>query len=177
MILDVFHKPVLVPAHLEEVVALRETFDRPVTFRAQALHDITFGPEAFVKGAVPAAVVGLINQLLVIEGLQIALHDGLVLGIGRANEAVVGDVELFPEMLELRRQPVAVTHGVRAGLFRGLLHLLPMLVQAREKKHVVAREAPVPRRHIGGDGRIGMSDVRDVVDVVNGGGDVKGVLH
>ena len=138
MSLDVFDQPVLVLAHLEEVVALAESFDRPLAVRTQPIHDILLRPEPLVEGAVPAGVVGAVDQILVKQRLERLLDIGLVFRIRGADEGVVGNVQPLPEGLELRRQTIAVRLRVHRRLLRGLLDLLAVLVEAREEEDVVA---------------------------------------
>src|SRR5205807_9939028 len=130
MILDVRDETVLILAHPEEVVALAQPLDWPLTIRAEPLHDILFGPETLVEGAVPAGVVGSVDQLLVVEGRERLLDVSLVLGVGRADEGVVRDVEALPEGLELGCEPVAISLGIHRHFLRSLLYLLSVLVEA-----------------------------------------------
>ena len=99
-----------------------------------------------------------------------------MLGIRRPDEGGIGDVQLPPEHLELRRELVAVDLGVDAGLGGSLLHFLTMFIEAGEKKHLASAQTPVACQHVGGYGGVGVTDMRDIVNVVNRGGDVKGVL-
>ncbi len=57
------------------------------------------------------------------------------------------------------------------------MHFLSVFVRSREKKDIVAGETAVSGKHVGGYGRIGMSDMGYVVDIVNGGGDVELLAH
>ena len=54
-----------------------------------------------------------------------------------------------------------------------LLHLGAVLVGAGEEEDVVAQLPVEARRHVGGRRRVGVPDVRHVVDVVDGSGDVE----
>src|SRR5262249_79743 len=60
-----------------------------------------------------------------------------------------------------------------AALTSGALNLDAVLIGARQKKHVVAGKTFIAGQHIGGDGRVRMTDVRHVIDVVNGGGEIE----
>ena len=61
------------------------------------------------------------------------------------------------------------------GLGRGLLNLLAMFVEPGEKEHVTSTQPPVARQHVGGNGGVGVSDMRHVVHVVDRRRDVKGL--
>ena len=56
-----------------------------------------------------------------------------------------------------------------AALGGGLRDLLPVLVEAREKLHVVAAHATIPRDDVGADLLVRVTDVRIAVRVVDGG--------
>src|ERR1039458_3675522 len=92
--------------------------------------------------------------------------------LGRADEIVVRDPELFPEVP--KRRCVAVGHDDRgdAFLFRDLLDVLAVLVRAGQKTHVLSREAEIAGKRIRDDRGVEMPDVGPVVDVVDRGREV-----
>jgi len=59
-------------------------------------------------------------------------------GVGGADEPVVADLELLPQVLEPRRDRVAVGLGLHALLARDALDVLPVLVGAGQEEDVVA---------------------------------------
>ena len=77
MLLDVFDQAFLILPHLEEIVVLAELFDWTFAVGTEAVLDIFFGPEPFIKCAVPSSVISLINQLFIVELLKISLNDCL----------------------------------------------------------------------------------------------------
>ncbi len=97
----------------------------------------------------------------------------MVAGLGGPDEIVVGDVEAGPRLPVAGAGLVGLLLRGQAVGFGGALHLEAVLVGAGEEEHVVAAQ-PVPAGHgVGGDRRVGVADVGGVVDVVDGGGDVK----
>ena len=108
------------------------------------------------------------------HALEHLLHDPLVLGVGSADEEVVGDLELGHERPEPRR----VLIGERLGLHplgeRGVSDRLPVLVGAGEKEHILIALSHVARDDVGGDRLVRVPEVRDAVDVGDRGGDVEG---
>ena len=177
MLVDICHQPVLVLAHLEEVVGLAELVQGPLAVRTEAAHGVFLGPEALIERAIPAGIARLIDFLFVVEGLQCPLHHGLVPRFRRPHEVVVRNVQALPELLKLRRELVAMRLRRDAPLRSGLLNFLAVFVEAGEEKDVVAFETLVAGQHICRNRRVGMADVRDIVDVVNGSRDVKGLRH
>jgi hypothetical protein len=52
-----------------------------------------------------------------------------------------------------------------------------VLIGAGDKQHGVTGQTVVAGEHIGGHGGVGVAEVRDIVDVIDGGGDKKGAGH
>src|SRR5437867_5220053 len=123
MPLDVRDQPLLVLAHPEEIVRLAELLDRPLALRTQAADDIFLSPEPFVEGAVPARIGPLINLAFVIQLLQRLLHYPRMARLRRTDKVVVRDVQPFPQVHELRSQPVTMRLRRNPGSGRRLLNL------------------------------------------------------
>src|SRR6188472_292760 len=104
--------------------------------------------------------------------MKVSLNDCLVRSIRRSDECIVRNIQAFPEMLKLRGELVTMRLRIDSRLYRGLLHLLSVLVEAGQEKDIMSTEPPIARKHIGGDGRIGVSDMRDIVHVIDRGSDV-----
>lgn len=62
---------------------------------------------------------------------------------------------------------------VNAGFGSGLLHFLAMFIETGEKEYFASTQSPVARQDVSRNGGIGVSDMRDIIDVVNRGGDVE----
>ena len=92
-----------------------------------------------------------------------------------ADEAVERDVETLVHLLEPER--IAGRDFQRRQLlgFRGLGHLLTVLVGPGEEEHVLAVEPLKPRQRIGRDRLIGVADMRHTVRVCDRGRDVESV--
>ncbi|MCG3768269.1 MAG: hypothetical protein JW394_0373 [Nitrospira sp.] len=73
MLFDVVEQAFLILSHLEKVVMLAELLYRAFAVRAEAGCDILFRPKPFVEGAVPASVIGFVNQACIEELLKISL--------------------------------------------------------------------------------------------------------
>src|SRR5262249_43308753 len=99
--------------------------------------------------------------------------DGGVDRVGGADEALVVDEEMLPGLAEADDDAVGERFGLLARLLRRADDLLPVLVGAGEHEGVLPAGAVVAREGVGDDGRIRVADVRRVVDVVDGGRDVK----
>ncbi len=148
--------------------------DRPQVDRAAVVVDeLVLGVVGLARDAVEALVGAELDVAGVVDLLE-ELLDGLVVaGLGRTDEVVVGDVEGVPGVAEVLGGLVDELLGRDpAGLGRPL-HLQPVLVGAGQVEDVVAPEPPPPGEHVAGHRRVGVTDVRNVVHVIDGGGDVE----
>ena len=73
----------------------------------------------------------------------------------------------FQRVLELGCQLIAMGLRVDAGFGRGLLNFLSMFIEPGEKEDVASSQAPVASEDVGSYGRIGVSDMRHVVHVID----------
>ena len=83
---------VLVLPHFEKIIMLAELLDRAFAVRTNAVGHVFFCPEPLIERAIPARVVGFINQLLIEQLLKVSLDDVLMLSVGRSDKRIVGDV-------------------------------------------------------------------------------------
>jgi hypothetical protein len=95
-----------------------------------------------------------------------------VVGVGGADELVVADPELVPERLEAAADLVGVLLGGASPAFGRLFDLLAVFIGPGEEEGLQPRHAGVDRQGVGDDGGVGVADVGDVVDVIDGRGDV-----
>ena len=164
---------VLVPREEEVVVLLLEPRRLDAVVRAGAVGgQVALVPETLAGGAVQAAVGALLD---VAGGAQLVderLHEGLVLGVGRADEEVVGRVDAPRQVLELGRHLIDVLAWREPARLGGLGDLGAVLVGAGEEEDVVALLAMEAGEDVGGDRRVGVTQMRLAVDVVDRGGDV-----
>ena len=168
--LDVVDQPLLVFAHAEEVVGLPDRGDFAPAFRALALDQILFRIETLAADAVPAGVFGFVNLVAVVKFLQDLPDHLLVVFVGGADEAVVGDAEPFPQLLEAHDGFIRLLLRGNSPFGRCLFDLLPMFVGAGQEEGIHIQRTVVARQNVGQDRGVGMTDVRLVVDVVNRGG-------
>ncbi len=89
----------------------------------------------------------------------------------RADEVVVRDLELAPEVLEERRLGIAPLLRRHPVLGCCLGHLLAVLVHARQELHVVAGSPAEACLHIAEHRAVGSSQMRSGVHIVDGRGD------
>jgi hypothetical protein len=91
-------------------------------------------------------------------------------------KVIVRAIEHANHLLEFRRVAIGKFGRGDALRLRRLQHLDAVLVGASEEEHVATLQATEARKRIGGDGLIGMTDMRRVVRIGNGSGDVVGPL-
>ena len=167
----------LVRTHLEEVVLFLEPFHRAVADRvALVFVEFVFAEEAFFADGVPAFVFLRVNFALVPELLQTFLHKSLVFRHRGADEEVVLDVHLLPEVFEAVVVFVHVFLRSHVTLGSGALHLLAVFVGTGQEKCLVADDLVEAGKDVSKNGRVGMPDMRGIIDVINRSGDVK-IFH
>ena len=120
----------------------------------------------FVADGVPAGVLAEVDVTVLFHALPDGLGCYIVVGVGGADEAVVADVQGVVHGLE--------ACGVLVGEFLGgFAELLAVLVGAGHEAYVEAVEELEAGQHVGGDGFVGVADVRVAIGIGDGGGDVE----
>ena len=173
--LDRLAQPGLVRREAEEEVLLLGPLAGPLVVGADVvrLAQLLLVLEALAARAVPAAVLPEVDRVPAVGRLRLAqarpqLQDAPAVDVlGGPDEAVVADVVPVPQRAERRRDDVAVLLLGDAPLARDPLDVLPVLVGAGQEEDVLPPEAPRARQRVGGDRRVGVADVRHVVDVVD----------
>ena len=137
---------VLEARQAEEVVLLLELLDRQLVDRAEvAGQQVVVAVVQLAAHAVLAPVQVELDVAGVVAALQ-QLDDGRpVPRLGRADEVVVGDLQVLPRLGELRGDRVGERLRLEPGRLGGPLDLQPVLVGAGEEVDVVAEQA-VPAR-------------------------------
>ena len=176
VVLDVLDEPLLVFAHLKEVVALLYLNNFPTAIRTVAFSQVFFSPESLIGDAVPARIGTLVNIPAVEELLKKVLYYIDVALLGGANEVVVRDVKTAPEVLKTDNHFVAVLLGCFPPLPGGLFHLLAVLICTGEKHDFASGYPHVSRYHVSCHGCVNVPDVGDVVDIVDGCRHVEGAF-
>ena len=126
-----------------------------------------------VADGVPAGVLTEVDVTVLFHTLPDGLGCDVVVGVGSTDEAVVADVQRVVHGLETCGVLVGEFLGGFAELLCGGLHLLAVLVGAGHEAYVEAVEALEAGQHVGGDGFVGVADVRVAIGVGDGGGDVE----
>ena len=99
------------------------------------------------------------DEPVVVDRLDEALHRLRVTRLGRADEVVVRNAEAPPGPLELTGHPVDPVLRVHSLRLGGTGDLQAVLVDSGEEEHLVADE-PVPARQgVGDDRRVGGPEV------------------
>ena len=134
-----------------------------------ALLNLRLGEVGLIGHAVPAVIAALIEIAGLLHALPQVLHGMMLARLGGADEIVVGNLELAPEVLEEGRLGVApLLRGGKAVLLGGLGDLLAVLVHAGQELDVIAGGATIASLNVGDDGGISRAQVRIGVDVVDG---------
>ena len=86
--------------------------------------------------------------------------------VGGADKAIQADAPAFPELAVGITDGITVILGTLLLRLGGALDLLTMFIDPRDERDALSSEASEPRQSIAGDGRIGASEMRAIVDVV-----------
>ena len=105
---------------------------------AAAVDEVVLVVERLAGRAVEARVGALVEVAALAHALHEALHERLVLGIGRADEEVVRRLDLAGELAEALGDRIGPLLRRDARRGRRLLHLGAVLVGAREQERVGA---------------------------------------
>jgi hypothetical protein len=167
----------LIFAHSEKVIFLRDFCYLAEAIGTLPLRKILFGPEPFAGDTVPPLVAVLIDLASIVKILKDLLNNLLVADLCGADEVVVGDIEPLPEGLEPFDHFIAVGLRIDSPFLCGLLHFLTMFIRAGEKEGLITFESLKAGEDVGRNGRIGMADMGNIVDIVDGSGDVESAFR
>jgi hypothetical protein len=173
----VIDQPGLILAHPEKVVLLRDLTHGTETIGTFSLREVFLRPEPFTRNTIPSLVIILIDLPPVVKVLKDLLNHLLMAVFGGSDEVIVRDVQPFPEGLKPFDHLITVSLRIHPPFLGGLLHLLAMLVGAREKEDLVTLKTLVASQDIRSDRGIGMPNMGNVVHIIDGCGDVKGPLR
>jgi hypothetical protein len=170
-------QPGLILAHPEKVVLLRDLTHGTETVGTSSLGEVFLSPEPFTGNTIPSLILILVDLSPIVKVLEDLLNHLLMAVFGGSDEVIVRDVQPFPEGLKPFDHLITVSLRIHASFLGGLLHLLAVLVGAREKEDRVPLKTLVASQDIRSDRGIGMADMGNVVHIIDGCGDVKGPLR
>ena len=136
--------------------------------------ELTLRVEGLVPNRVPALVSAEVDVSLVLELLPEGFHRLHVSTVCCPYEVVGRAVEAVTESSEHRRDLVRELNRRLLAAGRTLLHLLAVLVRPGQEEHLPAVLAVEPGDGVSGDSRVGVSEVRQAVHVVDWGADEVG---
>ena len=164
-------------AHAEKIRLLLHLLHGAVAVGTTAvLIELQLRPIALARCAVKPLVRPLVNVALVIDALEDVLYKHIVALLRGADKIVIRDAKQPPEFLEARNNAVNVLNGGHALLCGRLLDLLPVLIRAGQKEHIIARKPLEACNRIRNGGAVSVADMEFGTRVVDGGRDVKGLL-
>ena len=134
---------------------------------------VFFLQKLLLPGAVETAVFGLINFAFIEQALQEIAHHPLVPLLRRADEIIIGNMELHAQFPKFRADFVRELLRRDAARPGSLLDFLPVFIGACEKKHLVSHQPPETRNDVRQHLFVGMAEVRRTVYIIDGGGQVK----
>ena len=130
--------------------------------------DLAFRVEGFIRYAVPALMLALVEVSFLLQYLPCVLHALIVLLVGSPNEDIVANVYACCKILEHLGTLVAEGFWVRLCFRSSLLDLHAMLVCAREQYRFPALDLLPTLKHIREEHRVHVADMRSGIDVEDG---------
>src|SRR5581483_3712859 len=165
-------QPVLEFGELEIEILFGDRLRGPSAIRAR-IAGFRFADVEFVEDAILSGVGAFVDITVLETPVEQVLDHAGVLGVGGALEPVDLQAQDFPLPAEFLRNEIGELLRRPAGGAGGALDLLAMLVGAGgEDYRLEALHALKALDRVGGDGRIGVADVRSSVDVVDRRGEV-----
>ena len=163
----------LILTHFEEPVLFFDAFNIP---KLPGLHFCFSNKTLFCDG-IPSLIFTLINIPIIIDLLQNRLNDFNMPILRCADEVIIFDLKLFPQLQKSQSELIAVLLRRNIAAFCSLLDLLPVLIQAGQEKNLTTRIAMKAGKHISQYRGISMPDMRFIIYVINGGCDVEFIAH
>ncbi len=129
--------------------------------------------EILVRNAVPAFVFALVDVAPIEKLEEKLLNSRFVKVHGRPDEEIRLAGEVFGQVDEADDDLIGPGPGIDAVLDGCFLHFLAVLVRAGEKKDLPAAHLHEAGQGVGDDGRVGVADMGNAVDVVDRRRDVE----
>jgi hypothetical protein len=114
---------------------------------------------------------------LLVKAGENLLHYLFMPGLRGADEIIIRALQPGSKAFPNQSQLVTVLLWLLMFGDRGLLHLLPVLIQTGQEIRVLAHAPARARNHIGDYFLIGVAQVRRTVDVINGCRQIKAFAH
>ena len=171
MLRVVVAQPFLKRRQLEEVALFRDALDLAAANLTASVDQLSIGHEDLVDGAVPPFVLALVDVPAIADPPPQRLRGRIVPRFGRPDEIVVGNIQQRGEVPELFRHLVGERLRRQTGPGRGALYLLAVLVRAGQEEDVVAEQPVRTGGGIRNHRRVGVTEMRLGVDVVDRRGD------
>ena len=131
MLVVILHEFVCVFAHPEEICLFFSELYLSAAVGTFAVHELTFRPEGFARGAIPALVLAFVYISLFEKSFEYLLHLLLVIRVGGADKFVVTRIHQIPDAFDLRRRLVDVSLRRRTCRLCLLLNFFSVLVRTR----------------------------------------------
>ena len=94
-----------------------------------------------------------------------------------ADEGIIGYIQGFPQVFVPDHHLVGKLYRLQSLLLGRFFHFLPVLVRSCQEEDIFSGEFLETAYSVGDDCSVGVPDMRDIVDVIDGGSDVKRFLR
>src|ERR1039458_7519168 len=134
---------------------------------------VFFREKSLFLRRIKSRVARLVKMAGGVELRERGLDKFLVARLRGADEVVIRQLQFFGDRLPVRRERVAVFLRIFLLCLRRLLDLLAVLVEAGQKKNLLAQAAPRAGDDVGDDFFVGMAEMRLAVHIIKSRAGVK----
>ena len=177
VVVIILPQAVLIFGQPQEIRLLLGVDDIAPAVGAFAVDKLRGGEKRFAGDAVFAVIFSLVDIALVIQLFEDGGDRRHMIRVGRADKAVIGDVERIPHLLDGGGDLVHILLRRDAALGGILLDLLPVLVRAGEEMHVKALHPLIAGDRVRQHDIVGVADMRLAGGIGDGGRDIKFRFH
>ena len=168
MLFDELQPPILVFAHFKEVAFLFHLLYRTMAVGAAVVFiQLTLQPVGFAGYAVQALVVFLIDIALLINFLQCVLNNLMMTLLAGADKVIVGDIQLFPQQLEVSNNCIYILNRGYAFFLSLTLDFQTVLVTAGQKEYIFTLQTVKACQAVSDSCAIGMAYMQIVTRIIN----------
>src|SRR5207247_4436032 len=163
---------------LEIIIFFFAEFDlTPLRSKVAVRSAFFVSQKLFLANRVVPGLFVLVDLAFVEKALQHSLHDAFVTISGGLGPRVVFHIKLLPKIGKFLRDTFDEIGWGNARFRSGLLHCLPMLIDAGEKENFLAFKPMITRDDIGQDLFVSVTNVRRRIRVIDRRSDKKFLRH
>ncbi len=161
-------QPVLILRQPEKIALLFCVFEITPAIGTMVVSDLTGCPKCFTRRAIETFVTSLIYVSLIVEFLNDRLDGFHVVFIRRSDEAVILNVQQFPQRFDINCHRVDKSLRCGTGFLSLALDFLTVFIHACQKENINSPHSLVTGHCVRRNGRIGVTNMKLAAGIING---------